>query len=127
MPNLVVDLPVVGAEAKAGLATALVEAFAEASGFDQAHVHVLLREHAPEDAPLSTYLHLQVLTPALRRSTKRRVVGALTQAFGEALGRPDWLPVIHFSEHDTENIGLDGALLCDHVAVRGSAYALPDE
>lgn len=127
MPNLVVDLPPIDRAAKARLATALADAFAEASGFDREQVDVLVREHAAEDAPLRPYLHLQILTPRLRRSTKRRVVGALTAAFGEALGQPDWQPVIHISEHETENIGLDGALLCDHVAARPSLYALPDE
>lgn len=127
MPSLVVDLPQVGDEAKARLATALADAFAEASGFDLAQVDVLVREHARADAPLRLFLHLTILTPKLRRSTKRRVVGALTAAFGEALGQPDWQPVIHISEHETENIGLEGALLCDHVAARPSIYALPDE
>lgn len=127
MPNLVVDLPRVGREAKAALARALVDAFAEASGFRQDQVAVLVREHDPEDAPLGPYLHLALLTPKLRRSTKRRVVGALSAAFAEALGRPDWQPVIHITAHETEDIGLDGALLCDHMAARPNVYALPDE
>lgn len=127
MPNLVVDLPVVGTEAKARLATALAGAFAEASGFSPAQVDVLVREHAPEDAPLRPYLCLTIHTPKLRRSTKRRVVGALTAAFGEALGQPGWQPVTYISEHETESIGLEGALLCDHVAASPWKYALPDE
>ena len=122
-----VDLPRVGREAKARLAHALQAAFAEASGFEPEQVAVLLREHDPEDAPLGPYLHLAVSTSRLRRSTKRRVVGALSMAFAEALGQPEWQPVIHLTEHETDAIGLDGALLCDHMAARPAAYALPDE
>lgn len=139
MPCIEVTLPAQSAATRAALASALTESFCAATGHDPTIVGVLFHQYAEGAASVGgrlwdgagvPFLHVVVLCPRLRRSAKQVVVQAMTEAFSQAVGRPEWRPVLHLAEHPYDNVGVDGQLLSDRYeacAKRRFYYELPRE
>ncbi len=140
MPCLDITMPKVAKDIKEKLSAKLTEAFAASTGFpgDIFGIHYIEYDtgNAASGGKLSDgksgrpYLHMILYTPRLRRSVKQKVVAALTTAFIDVTGEPEWKPVIHITEHPYDNVGVDGKLLSDtyeECANRKFYYGLPDD
>ena len=140
MPCLDITMPRMARSTKEKLSAKLTEAFAASTGFpgDIFGIHYIEHDTGNaasggklcDDKSERPYLHMILYTPRLRRSVKQNVVQALTTAFVDATGKPEWKPVIHITEHPYDNVGVDGKLLSDayeECANRKFYYDLPDD
>ncbi|MCL0065455.1 tautomerase family protein [Dehalococcoidia bacterium] len=140
MPCLDVTMPRMDISTKEELSAKLTEAFTAGTGFhgDIFGIHYI--EYDTGNAAIGgklcdhkskrPYLHMILYTPRLRRSVKQNVVQALTTAFVDATGKPEWKPVIHVTEHPYDNVGVEGKLLSDayeECANREFYYDLSDD
>lgn len=139
MPCLEVILPRTDAQTKKRLAEELTKAFAQSTGFEADIFGVHFNEYSAGDAAVggkvwdgtrAPFLHMTLACPRLRRQAKQKAVEALTGAFVQGVGKPDWKPVIHINEHPYDNVGVEGKLLSDsyeECAKKNFYYSLPKD
>jgi len=140
MPCLEISMPKVDAKTKERVASALTEAFAGSTPFGADIFGIRFFEYEPGTTAVggrvqgpkseNPYLHFLLYCPRIRRGSKQKLATALSQAFVSAMDRPNWLPVIHISEHPHDNVVVNGKLLSDafeECATRSFYYELPKD
>jgi len=123
MPCLEISIPAVDDKTRSRLARSLTDAFTATTGFGADIFGVRFHEYEPGKAASAgvlwdggdgrPYLHFLLYCPRLRREVKSQVVEALTAAYTECVGKPDWKPVIHIAEHPYDNVGVGGKILSE--------------
>ncbi|MCP4684456.1 MAG: hypothetical protein GY867_03310 [bacterium] len=126
MPCLEITMPNQVPDNKSSLAVRLTEAFASTTGFETEIFGIHFVEYNRQETASGgrlwdgekgrPFIHFKLYCPRLRRTVKKELVGALTAAFAEGIGRSDWKPVIHICEHPYDNVGVNGELLSDSYA-----------
>ena len=140
MPYLEITIPRIDDETRTILSEKLTDAFVEASGFPKEIFGIRFDEYeygeVASGGKMITQddgrpnLHFQLFCPRINRTKKQNVVRSLTEAFVECIGKQDWKPVIHISEHSYDNVGVDGKLLSDaypELSEKKFYYPLQDE
>ncbi len=140
MPCLEISIPTVDKETRRHLARSLTDAFVSTTGFGAEIFGVRFLEYEPGKASSAgelwdggdgrPYLHFLLYCPRLRKEVKAQVVEALTAAYTEGVGKPEWKPVIHIAEHPYDNVGVGGKILSDaydECANRKFYYEMTDE
>jgi phenylpyruvate tautomerase PptA (4-oxalocrotonate tautomerase family) len=100
------------------LSARLAEAFTASTRFSKEILGIRFFEYDPGEAANEgrlwdgrtgkPYLHMVLYSPRLQHSEKKDLIETLTKAFVDALGDPEWTPVIFLTELSHENIGVDG-------------------
>lgn len=140
MPCMELSLPKIGRKEKAALAAELTEVFcattnhpAEIFGirfFEYDLESASVGGHLCDSAHSTPYLHMLLYCPRLKRTVKQRLASALVAGFSKSLGRSDWIPTIHISEHPYDNVVVNGKLLSDayeECVKRKFYYELPQD
>lgn len=140
MPALEVVMPKTDQKTKELLAKSLTEAFVSATNFEAEIFGIHFCEYEKDSVAIGgkiwdgkngkPFLHLVLHCPRIRRSTKQKVVEALTDTFAETIGNQQWRPVVHICESPYDNVGVDGKLLSDlheECAKRKFYYELPND
>lgn len=140
MPYLEVSMPKVDRRTKELLSARLTETFTACTGFAEGTLGIRYLEYEVGGAANGgqlwdgrtgkPYLHLVFYSPRLRHAEKQKLVEAMTMAFVECLGKPQWKPVIFISEYPYENVGVNGELLSEVYedgVKREFYYHLPDD
>lgn len=125
---------------KQKVAAALTEAFAATTPFGVDVFGIRFFEYdwgdtavggsLVEEGSSTVYLHFLLYCPRLQRLAKLKLVGALSQAFTNAMENSEWLPVIHICEHPYDNVGVGGKILSEayaECAQREFYYDLPKD
>lgn len=138
MPCLDVVLPRTTPEIKRTLIVKLTDA-AAAAGLERDIFRVFIREYGAGEAGLAGVpwdgtglpaLHLVLYCPRLPRARKQLLHEHLSRAFTEAVGNPEWWPVIHIIEHPYDNLGLHGRISWEAIPELKSRcfyYELPED
>ena len=140
MPCLEVSMPRTDQETKRLLTARLTEAFTSCTDFSAHSLGIRYWEYnlgeAANEGRLwngragKPYLHLVLHSPRLPRAHKQKLIEALTSAFVECVGKPDWKPVIFLSEYPYDNVGVDGRPISqgfEEYAGKRFYYDLADE
>lgn len=139
MPCLEVILPKSEDNIKEKLTYGLTKAFDESTRFGADIFGIHYSEYEPKGAASGgviwdgrngrPYLHLILYCPRIDRQTKQKLVETMSAAFVDAIGKENWLPVIHICEHPYDNVGVKGQLLSDtyeELAKKKFYYELAD-
>lgn len=133
MPCLEITLPETDIDTQKRLAETLTAAFASNTPFEAEIFRIRFIPYAAGQAAVGgdserPYVHFLLYCPRINRTTKQRLVAALTETFITVTGNKAWMPVIHISEHPYDNIAVNGKLLSDtyeECANRAFYYKMP--
>ena len=140
MPCLEVSMPRTNQKTKRLLTARLTEVFVSCTDFSAHSLGIRYWEYnlgqAANEGRLwdgqtgKPYLHLVLHSPRMRGTQKQKLIEALTSAFVECVGKPDWKPVIFLSEYPYDNVGVDGRPISqgfEEYAGKKFYYQLPDD
>jgi len=121
MPCLEVSMPRTDQETKRLLTARLTEAFTSCTDFSAHSLGIRYWEYNLGEAANEGRLW---------NGQKQKLIEALTSAFVECVGKPDWKPVIFLSEYPYDNVGVDGRPISqgfEEYAGKRFYYDLADE